>query len=715
MTAAFLFINATVVFDDGWRQADLRVRRGRIREIGTNLKAANGETVVDCAGRYIYPGLINAHDHLEFNLYPRLGEPPYPNVYDLGRDLHRRWSAVIGEIQNIPLRDRLHWGAWKNLFSGVTTVLHHNHYYRNFRFLFPVCVHRRYTYAHSLEFEPDIMHALRRRKKNTPFMIHLAEGIDERAFGEVERLARLGGFDRRTAAIHAIALNETDIDIIKNADASVVWCPSSNMYLYGQTAPVDRLLSRGVPVALGTDSTLTGGISMFDEFRDACRTANLKPAEIFRLATSSPRRIFGLRDDAGSIIMNGSASFFILPEGGYSDPYHRLIDAAPGDIDLLMRNGNIVFHDRQRMVSLNGTAGNTDGGMDIQGRQKVVAHRDFAHVYRRMKPFLRHYTYLDTEDNAVYSRRPLDTHPYHCPSCRCRLIESGNRWKCTGERLEFGHTDGIPDFILPGRRERVDRFVHIYRTVRSHEQWGSEDARYYELLPFEDITGRHSSVWKIRSATYETFCRLFDGRGRSSTRVLDAGAGNGWLSSRLARRGYTVAAADVNTDRLDGLKAVESIAKQSGIQVQVVIAEFDRLPFPEKYFDHIIFNASLHYAEDPMASIGTAMHFLADGGTLWILDSPVYNDRNSGEAMIAERISAFREKYGITIEPGMAGKYLTYAELDTLKDTYQVETLRPDFPITWKVRPLVSKLLNRREPASFDIVSIRKRTPENVQ
>ena len=38
-------------------------------------------------GYSILPGLINAHDHLEFNLFPRLGRGPYPNSEVWARDI----------------------------------------------------------------------------------------------------------------------------------------------------------------------------------------------------------------------------------------------------------------------------------------------------------------------------------------------------------------------------------------------------------------------------------------------------------------------------------------------------------------------------------------------------------------------------------------------------------------------------------------------------
>ena len=45
------------------------------------------------------PGLVNAHDHLEFNLFPNLGRGPYPNA--------AAWAAGIYQPERPPIREHL--------------------------------------------------------------------------------------------------------------------------------------------------------------------------------------------------------------------------------------------------------------------------------------------------------------------------------------------------------------------------------------------------------------------------------------------------------------------------------------------------------------------------------------------------------------------------------------------------------------------------------
>lgn len=393
MSHAYFFKGARIVTAEGTVERDLRVRSGQIREIGPQLKALTTEVVLECTGSVIYPGLINSHDHLGFSLFPRLGEPPYKNAYEWGEDLHRRWRTRIESITRIPLRYRLYWGAWKNLFSGVTRVVHHDIYSSHFRLAFPVDVLHRYSFAHSLQFDQNLHRALQRRKRGVPFLIHLAEGTDELSRGEVTFLKNLGGLDERTVAVHAVGLTENDINLITEAQTSVVWCPSSNLFLYGKTAPIQSLSSK-IPIALGTDSTLTGSATLFEELRTAHSVSVMSAKELFNLVTERPRTIFRMTPDAGTLHQGGRADLFLLP-ANMDDPFETLLAATPGDISLLMKGGEIVFFDLCLFPSLMNDGAATP--VRVNGRIKVVQGKRFSRVYKHVKPFVHHYSYLNTD------------------------------------------------------------------------------------------------------------------------------------------------------------------------------------------------------------------------------------------------------------------------------------------------------------------------------
>ncbi len=702
----FVLRNGMLVSDHGYSQADVWVQGSKFREIDTKLPSKKGLREIDCAGYYIYPGLINAHDHLEFNCYPRLGEPPYKNAYDWGRDLHKRWQSTIQSIEKIPLRHRLWWGAWKNLFSGVTRVVHHNPYSPLFRFGFPVDVLRRYTFAHSLEFESDLQKALDRRKRNVPFILHLAEGVDEVSFREVQGLNELGGIDERTVAVHAVGISKRDVEIFRDKRASVIWCPSSNLYLFNKTAPIDELVAR-IPICVGTDSTLTGGETLFNELRTAQQESSLTPQQLFNLATIAPSRVFHLNSDAGTIIEGGKADLFLLRMDG-SDPYDRLLRASPLDVVLLVRNGVILFYDSM----LKQKKDSTDDGFKLQinGQTKVIRDRLFPKIFPELRQYLSHYSYLKSHaKRAPTTRIPTQEISFCCPSCKKPLAKSKGQWKCVRESYIFESVNGIPEFILPSRRACVNEFLNVYQQIRRHEHWGSDDIRYYLDLPHRDITGQHSKIWNIRARTFD--CLMNDEGFRQSsskTSVLDVGAGNCWLSIKLAQHGFQVVAVDINTNPVDGLGVYSRMQNEGGPTFQRIRAEFDSLPFAGQCFDHIVFNASLHYSKNPNATLLSALSFLKNTGTLWILDSPIYHDPKSGEAMVKERSREFKNNFNLSVAREFEGSYLIFSELEKLRTSYKIEYRIPDYGFLWNLRPVLSSLLRRREPASFMVVKIQK-------
>jgi hypothetical protein len=87
-------------------------------------------------------------DHLEFNLFPRLGRGPYPNAGEWARDIYHPDRSPIREQLRVPKTVRLWWGALKNLLSGVTTVCHHNPYEREVFGAAFRCTVRRFSRAH---------------------------------------------------------------------------------------------------------------------------------------------------------------------------------------------------------------------------------------------------------------------------------------------------------------------------------------------------------------------------------------------------------------------------------------------------------------------------------------------------------------------------------------------------------------------------------------
>jgi cytosine/adenosine deaminase-related metal-dependent hydrolase len=247
---------------------------------------------LDLSGHVVMPGLINAHDHLEFNLFPQLGRGPYSNAGEWARVIYQPDRSPIREQLRVPKAVRLWWGALKNLLSGVTTVCHHNPYEREiFNADFPVRVVRRFAWAHSLEFEPDLVARFRKAPAAYPFLIHCAEGVDAAARREVHALEGLGALDQRTAIVHGVGIKAASLDLMRRRGASLVWCPTSNLAMLGRT--VSRAVLRsGIPMALATDSALSAPVDLLDEL--AVARKYLPAARLYEMVTTGAARILRL-------------------------------------------------------------------------------------------------------------------------------------------------------------------------------------------------------------------------------------------------------------------------------------------------------------------------------------------------------------------------------------------------------------------------------------
>lgn len=56
--------NVLLFEENGFVKRDLRVRDGKIQEIGENLAPEQGEELLEAEGKYVTPGLIDAHSHI---------------------------------------------------------------------------------------------------------------------------------------------------------------------------------------------------------------------------------------------------------------------------------------------------------------------------------------------------------------------------------------------------------------------------------------------------------------------------------------------------------------------------------------------------------------------------------------------------------------------------------------------------------------------------
>src|SRR5205085_12577769 len=140
--------------------------------------------------------------------------------------------------------------------------------------------------------------------------------LAEHGVRPLERLQRLNLVTPNLIAVHAVHLRADEIDLLARHGCSVAHCPSSNLKLASGFAPVAKLASAGVNLALGTDGAASNNrLDMFQEMRTAALLAKgvsgdaqAMPAHAaLRAATLGAARALGLGETIGSIVPGKAA------------------------------------------------------------------------------------------------------------------------------------------------------------------------------------------------------------------------------------------------------------------------------------------------------------------------------------------------------------------------------------------------------------------------
>jgi 5-methylthioadenosine/S-adenosylhomocysteine deaminase len=368
------------------QDAVVTISGNKIRQVGPLSPSKQPATVVD-GDSFIFPGLIDLHDHITWNLLPRwkpnelfsnryewqqrmaysvaLNEPHAKLVADheLACDADRFGeikaivggaTSIVGSLTPTPKTDdnACIEGLARNLdnYSGFDgAVLNHE----TLRYeVFP--------------FEMKLGDAVQVRAdldsgKLRAFVIHVAEGkpADAASAREFKMLAkRDDGFLRHgVSVIHGVALGKAEFAQMASADMGLIWSPRSNIELYGATTDVRSAKEAGVKIALAPDWSPSGSDGMVEELKYAAtwNAAQVPPvfadAELVKMASEIPALLAGVDKQIGSIAPGFYADLLLVRKTG-ADPYQTLLHAAPKDIRLVVIGGVPVYGDKDLMERL---------------------------------------------------------------------------------------------------------------------------------------------------------------------------------------------------------------------------------------------------------------------------------------------------------------------------------------------------------------------------
>lgn len=220
--------------------------------------------------------------------------------------------------------------------------------------------------------------------------------------------------------------------------------------------------------------------------------------------------------------------------------------------------------------------------------------------------------------------------------------------------------------------------------------------------------GPFAAQWAVRARSFEALMARVV-RPLSVTRgqltMLDLGAGNCWLSYRVALEGHHAIALDIRDDAVDGLGAGSPFVVRASGGIDRVTASFDAIPLDAASADLTVFNAALHYATDLSATLAEAMRVTRPGGRIVILDSPFYARERDGLAMVAEKRAQATQRFGARAGSLLGLPFVEFLTRDRLAAASDLvwRRIRVRYPIAYELRPVRAALRRERAPSRFDL------------
>jgi cytosine/adenosine deaminase-related metal-dependent hydrolase len=346
---------------------ELVVQGDSIACVAADCPDPPGATVIQVSRAFVYPGFVDAHNHVAYNFLPRWKPPrnDYPSRYHWQRvKEYGRIKAQYNRVKaNVPC-DMIKYGEIKALMSGITAIQGTSPA--------SACVEPLIRNAENRLRIPDVgaahirTYILDVRSWDGPapdwtatrsLVLHLGEGRNEASREELGICKQKGLLTAQTAIIHGTAFGEAEFRDMAAAGAKLIWSPMSNLALYDSTADIPLARRHGIPVSLGVDWNLSGSDHVFDELRVAQEVNEerfggaIPDSAWLRMITSNPAKALGLERHLGRLRPGYKADLVVL-RAQDPDPVRSLFGNSLQDVQMVWVGGRVLYGNEAAVMKL---------------------------------------------------------------------------------------------------------------------------------------------------------------------------------------------------------------------------------------------------------------------------------------------------------------------------------------------------------------------------
>jgi len=351
-------IKGTLVTPDQVIDGELVIEGDTITCVAASCTAPAGATRITVTNAYIFPGFVDAHNHVAYNVLPRWTPPKlYKNRGQWqGSDAYKVFKKPYDDLTNKGLTcEMIKYGEVKALLSGVTTIQGTSPGSQCIRTLIRNAENQANlptSASHIRTFILDIgsFKGGVDWTATKSFVVHLAEGVrgDPKSLGEFTTLKTKQLLASGTAIIHGAAFGDSEFQEMGTAGSKLIWSPRSNLVLYAQTTNIPVALQKGIEVSLGVDWNPSGSDHIFDELRTAAQVNEddfngaIPDTDWIRMITVKPAKALALDAFIGRLAPNLKADITVL-RALDDDATKSLLKTHLQDVQMVWVGGDLLY------------------------------------------------------------------------------------------------------------------------------------------------------------------------------------------------------------------------------------------------------------------------------------------------------------------------------------------------------------------------------------